>query len=107
MTTKMMLRDHADYTELYSLLEELCAAGADYGLSWPVQVLLAEALNELTSFETDVPGRPVPPHIATGEQGLARIELLLSGILADLTGLGLTLRVIRVRELVTRARGTA
>ncbi len=102
MTT--ILRGHAAFTATYSLLEELWAAGSDYGLSWPVRSLLAEALTELTDDARYTPDRPVPPHLVDTEHGFGRLDELLTQMLAEVADLGSTLRLIRVRDHVDEAR---
>lgn len=99
-----ILRDHAAFTDTYSMLEELWAAGGDYGLSWPARSHLAQALTYLTDDGRDTPDRPLPPHVDDAEHGFARLDLLLAEMLAKVTDLPPTLRLTRVREHVTEAR---
>lgn len=98
------LREHAAFTDSYSLLEELWAAGGDYGIERPVRSLLAEALTELTDFERDTPARPVPPWVASADAGFRALDDLLARMQQDVTDLPSTLRLARVRSLVAEAR---
>ena len=99
-----ILRGHTAFTDTYSLLEELWAAGGGYGLSWPARSHLARALLELTAHGRDTPDRPVPPHMVDAEHGFTRLDRLLTEMLAEVTELPSTLRLTRVRQLVADAR---
>jgi hypothetical protein len=100
MTT--FLRGHAAFTGTQSLLEELWAAGDDYGLSWPARSLLAQALTELTDDGRYTADRPVP--VDDAEHGFEVLDELLARMLAEVGDLRSALRVTRVREYVAEAR---
>lgn len=102
MTTN--IRRHTAFPDTYSLLEELWAAGDDYGLSWPARARLAEALTELTDGARYTPDRPVPAHVDDAGHGFAVLDELLAQMLADVADLPSVLRVTRVREYVAEAR---
>lgn len=102
MTT--ILRGHTVFTATYSLLEELWAAGGDYGLSWPARSRLAQALTELTDYGRFTADRPVPPFLDHAEHGFKLLDTLVSQMLAEVTDLPSTLRLTRVREHVAEAR---
>lgn len=102
MTT--ILRGHAAFFATYWLLEELWAAGADYGLSWPARAHLAHALVELTDHGRDTPDTPVPAYADDAGHGLDLVDQLLTQMLGEVTDLPSTLRLTRVRELVAQAR---
>ena len=102
MTT--ILRGHAAFTATYSLLEELWAAGGDYGLPWPARSLLAQALTELTDDARYTPDRPVPAHVDDAEHGFEVLDELLAWMLAEVADLRSALRATRVREYVAEAR---
>lgn len=95
---------HVAFTDTYSLLEELWAAGDDYGLSWPVRARLAEALTELTDDARYSPDRPVPAHVEDAGHGFEVLDELLARMLAEVDDLASVLRVTRVREYVDEAR---
>ena len=102
MTTN--IRRHTAFPDAYSLLEELWAAGDDYGLSWPARACLAEAITELTDDARYTPDRPVPAHVDNAGHGFEVLDELLAQMLADVADLPSVLRVTRVREYVTEAR---
>ena len=102
MTTN--IRRHTSFTATYSLLEELWAAGGDYGLSWPARSLLAQGLTELTDDTRYTPDRPVPAHVDDAEHGFEVLDELLARMLAEVGDLPSALRLTRVREYVTEAR---
>lgn len=99
-----ILRGHAAFAATYSLLEELWAAGSDYGLSWPVRSLLAQALTELTDDARYTPNRPIPAYVDDAEHGFEVLDELLARMLAEVVDLPSTLRLTRVCEYVTEAR---
>ena len=96
--------DHAAFTDIYSLLEELWAAGGEYGLSWPSRSHLAQALSELTSDGRQTPDRPIPPYLDDAESGFSLLDDLLVELLAATDDLPSTLRLTRVRDHVDEAR---
>jgi hypothetical protein len=102
MTT--ILRGHAAFTDTYSFLEELWAAGGDYGLPWAARSRLAQALTELTDYGRYTSDQPVPALVDGAEHGFTALDQLISQMLAEVTDLGSTLRLTRVRELVSEAR---
>lgn len=102
MTTT--LSDHTAFTDTYSLLEELWAAGGDYGLSWPARSHLAQALAELTGDGSHTPDRPIPPSLEDAEHGFSLLDDLLAELLAATADLPSTLRLTRIRDHVAEAR---
>jgi hypothetical protein len=102
MTT--FLRGHAAFTGTQSLLEELWAAGDDYGLSWPARSLLAQALTELTDDGRYTADRPIPARVDDALHGFEVLDELLTRMLAEVGDLRSALRVTRVREYVAEAR---
>lgn len=102
MTT--ILRGHAAFTDTYSLLEELWAAGDVYGLGWPARAHLAQALTEFTDYGRHTPDAPVPPFLDDAGHGFTLLDQLLTQMLADVIDLPSTLRLTRVRDRVAEAR---
>lgn len=102
MTT--ILLGHAAFSATYSLLEELWAAGADYGLSWPARAHLAYALIELTDHGRYTPDTPVLAYPDDVGHGLDLVDQLVTQMLGEVTDLPSTLRLTRVRDQVAEAR---
>lgn len=95
------------FAPTYALLEEFAAAGGDYGLSGPTRRLLSQAFVELTDSGMDMPDvSPVPDRLTDASRGFDTLHGLLSQMLAEATDLTTTLRLIRVRDLVTEARAS-
>lgn len=94
-----------DFAETYSLLEELAAAGADYGISRPARLLLSEAFVALTDTGRHTPSTTGPLHsITDAAAGFDALDELLVRMLGEADDLELVLRLTRVRDLVAQAR---
>lgn len=101
------LADHPAFADAYALLEELAAAGSDYGLSRLARRLLSQAFVELTDSGLDMPAVvPLPEHFVDAENGFDILDGLLVRMLAEAVSLAVALRLTRVRELVAEARAS-
>lgn len=99
--------DHPAFAPAYALLEELAAAGGDYGLLGPARRLMSQAFVELTDSGLDTPNvSPLPEHLTNAASGFDILDGLLGQMLAEAVDLATTLRLIRVRDLVTEARAS-
>jgi hypothetical protein len=109
------LIQHDAYSQTYSLLDELTGS-RDLALTSDAASLLGEALLELTDYGAQAPAQaqladltlaPGATHGDVLEEAFRVLDRLLSRLMLDTSGLSISLRLTRVRDLVHEARRAA
>lgn len=101
------LTNHPAFSEAYFLLDEL-RSSATYAVSTTAETLLGQALLELTDHGVHGPVAAQLADVGADlESVYAKLDELLSRLLLDTTGLAISLRLTRVRDLVNEAKRAA